>query len=84
VCGIATASISTTDWSKIIAVSKADTVTMRGFKFPRSAGKFCRAYDELRNFLRSRSRARQKVSANYRKFHFFRSTATVLSVLQAA
>jgi putative transposase len=29
---------------------------MRGFKSPRSAGEFCRAYDELRNLLRSRSR----------------------------
>lgn len=29
---------------------------MRGFKCPRSVGEFCRAYDELRNFLRSRSR----------------------------
>jgi putative transposase len=29
---------------------------MRGFKCPRSAGEFCRAYDELRNFLRSRPR----------------------------
>jgi putative transposase len=57
---------------------------MRGFKCPRSAGEFCRAYDELRNFLRSRSRTNQKVSANFRRFHFLRHTATVLSVLQAA
>jgi putative transposase len=28
---------------------------MRGFKCPRSAGRFCQAYDELRHFLRSRS-----------------------------
>ncbi len=26
--------------------------SMRGFKCPRSAARFCRAYDELRNFLR--------------------------------
>src|SRR4051794_37830610 len=26
---------------------------MRGFKCPRSTAEFCRAYDELRNFLRS-------------------------------
>jgi putative transposase len=57
---------------------------MRGFKCPQSAGEFCRAYDELRNFLRSRSRAPQKVSADDRRFHFLRRTATVLSVLQAA
>jgi transposase-like protein len=53
---------------------------MRGFKCPRSAGDFCRAYDELRNFLRSRSRTNQPVSADYRRFR----TATVLSVLETA
>jgi putative transposase len=57
---------------------------MCGFKCPRSAGTFCRAYDELRNFLRSRSQARQKVSAGHPRFHYLRRTATVLSVLQAA
>jgi putative transposase len=57
---------------------------MRGFKCPRSAGEFCRGYDELRYFLRSRSRTNQQVSADYRRLHFLRRTATVLSVLQAA
>src|ERR1700710_734672 len=52
---------------------------MRGFKCPRSAAEFCRAYEELRNFLRSRSRTNQQVSADYRGFHFLRRTATVLS-----
>jgi transposase-like protein len=32
---------------------------MRGFKCPRSAARFCQAYDELRNFLRPRSRHHQ-------------------------
>jgi putative transposase len=57
---------------------------MRGFKCPRSAGRFCRGHDELRNFLRSRSRTNQYVSADRRRFHFLRRTATVLRVLQAA
>jgi len=57
---------------------------MRGFKCPRSAGEFCRAYDGLRNFLRSRSRTKQQVSADYRRPHFLRRTATVLSMLEAA
>jgi putative transposase len=57
---------------------------MRGFKCPRLADAFCRAYDELRNFLRFRSRAHQKVSPAYHRFHYLRHTATVLSVLQAA
>ena len=58
--------------------------TMRGFKCPRSAGTFCRAYDELRNFLRSRRRPNQKLTAAHQRFHFLRRTATVLNVLQAA
>ena len=39
---------------------------MRGFKCPRSAARFCRAYDELRNFLRPRSRHNQHVPADRR------------------
>jgi putative transposase len=57
---------------------------MRGFQCPEAAGGFCRAYDELRNFLRSCSRTNQQVSAGCRRFHFPRRTATVLRVLQAA
>ncbi len=57
---------------------------MRGFKSPRSAGRFCQAYDELRNFLRSRSRTNQQVSADYRRLHLLRRTATVLNVLKTA
>ena len=40
---------------------------MRGFKCPRSAARFCRAYDELRNFLRPRSRHHQHVPADCRR-----------------
>jgi hypothetical protein len=36
----------------------------------------------LRNFLRSRSRTNQQVSANFRRFHFLRHTATVLRACQ--
>jgi putative transposase len=57
---------------------------MRGFKSPRSAAEFCRAYDELRNFLRSRSRTNQQVFADHRRYHFLRRTATILRVLKAA
>jgi transposase-like protein len=57
---------------------------MRGFKCPEAAGGFCRAHDDLRTFLRSRSRTNQQVSADYRRFHFLCRTATVLSVLKAA
>lgn len=56
---------------------------MRGFKCPNSASRFCRAYDELRNFLHSCSRTNQHVSANRRRFFFLRQTATALRLLQA-
>ena len=57
---------------------------MRGFKCPRSASRFCRAYDELRNFLRLRSRHHQHVPANRQRLFHLRRTATVLAILQAA
>src|SRR3954471_7314132 len=57
---------------------------MRGFKCPRSAARFCRAYDELRNFLRLRSRHHQHVPADRRRLQFLHRTVTVLAILQAA
>jgi putative transposase len=57
---------------------------MRGFKCPRSADRFCRGYDELRNLLRPRSRPHQQVSANDRRLRFIRRTATVMAILEAA
>lgn len=44
---------------------------MRGFKCPRSAARFCRGHDELRNHLRPR-------------LQFLRRTVTVLAILEAA
>jgi putative transposase len=57
---------------------------MRGFKCPRSAGRFCRGYDELRSLLRSRARPHQHMSANNRRLCFLRRTATVMAILEAA
>jgi putative transposase len=57
---------------------------MRGFMCPRSADRFCRGYDELRNFLRPRSRTNQHVSADRRRLHFLRRIATVLNLMEAA
>ena len=57
---------------------------MRGFKCPRSADRFCRGYDELRNLLRPRSRPHQQTSANTRRLQFLRQTATVMAILEAA
>ncbi len=77
------------DWESKLTPALAESLRRRrhgkaGRSWYVSAGKFCRAYDELRNFLHSRSRAHQQVSADYRRVHFLRRTATVLSVLQAA
>jgi hypothetical protein len=84
-CGIATASISITDWSKIIAASKAATVRCAG----------SRAHDPPLNsaglttscatsYVPAPEPINQQVSADYRRFHFLRRTATVLRVLEAA
>ena len=57
---------------------------MRGFKCPRSAARFCRGHDELRNFLRPRSRHNQHLPAARRRLLFLRRTVTVLAILEAA
>jgi transposase-like protein len=57
---------------------------LRGFKSFTSADRFCRAYDELRNHLRPRTRHNQSVSASRcRLLHLRRATAA-LAVLGAA
>ena len=58
--------------------------SMRGFKCPRSAARFCRGYDELRNFLRPRFRPYQHVPADCRRLRFLRRAVTVLSILETA
>ncbi|MFL5338245.1 MAG: IS6 family transposase, partial [Geminicoccaceae bacterium] len=54
---------------------------MRGFECPRSADRFCRSHDELRNFLRLRSRLDQHVPADRRRLLLLRRTVTVLGIL---
>jgi putative transposase len=58
--------------------------SMRGFKCPRSAARFCRGHDELRDFLRPRSRHNQHVPADHRRLRLLCRTATVLAILKAA
>jgi putative transposase len=58
--------------------------SMRGFKCPRSAARFCRTYDELRNFLRPRARPHQHVPADQRRLRFLRRTVAVLGILEIA
>src|SRR4051812_4138146 len=57
---------------------------MRGFKCPRSAARFCRGHDELRNYLRPRSHRNQNVPALHRRLSFLRRSVTVLAILEAA
>jgi putative transposase len=57
---------------------------MRGFKSRASAARFCRSYDELRNFLHSRSSRNQHVPANHRRLHVLCRSLTAISILEAA
>ena len=57
---------------------------MRGFKSFRSAERFCRSHDELRDFLRVRSRHNQHVPANRRRLLHLRRATAALAILVAA
>ena len=57
---------------------------MLGLKSTVSAARYCRGYDELRNFLRCRSRMQQHVPATVRRWRHMRKTAIVLAVLATA
>jgi hypothetical protein len=57
---------------------------MRGFKSFASAERFCRSHDELRNFLRPRTRHNQHVPADRRRLLHLRRATTVLAILEAA
>jgi putative transposase len=57
---------------------------MLGFKSTASARRYCQGHDELRNFLRSRSRMRQHVPAMTRRFRHMHRTAIALGILEAA
>jgi hypothetical protein len=57
---------------------------MRGFKSFDSAKRFCRSYDERRNFLRLQTRHNQHVPANCRRLLHLRRAAAALAILGAA
>jgi transposase-like protein len=57
---------------------------MRGFKSFGSAERFCRSHDELRNFLRLRTRHNQSIPASRRRLLHLRRTNRVLAILEAA
>jgi len=57
---------------------------MLGFKSTPSARRYCQGNDELRNFLRSRSRMPQHIPAATQRFRHMRRTAIALGILEAA
>jgi putative transposase len=56
---------------------------MRGFGSVISARRFCRGHDELRSFLRARSRCRQHVPADRRRLIHLRRAVAVLAIMAA-
>ena len=63
---------------------KGRTRCMHGFKSFGSAQLFCRTYDELRDFLRLRTRYNQHVPAKRRRLLHLRRAAVALAVLRSA
>src|SRR3712207_6239353 len=57
---------------------------MRGFKSFTSAARFCRSHDELRDFLRPRTRHNQTVPPGRRRRLHLRRSAAALAILVAA
>ena len=57
---------------------------MLGLKSTGSARRYCRGQDELRNFLRCRSRMRQHVPAATRRWQHMRRAAIALGILETA
>ena len=63
---------------------KGRTRCMRGFGSFASAERFCRCYDELRDFLRLPTRHDQHVPADRRRLLHLRRATGVLAILEAA
>ena len=57
---------------------------MRGFKSYKSASRFCRCFDELRNHLQARSRRSRNLTTNTRRHRFLTRGIIALRILEAA
>jgi transposase-like protein len=57
---------------------------MLGLKSTASAARYCRCHDELRNFLRCRSRMHQLIPAATRRWQYMCKTAIALHILATA
>ncbi len=58
--------------------------SMRGFKSFDAAQRFCRSFDELRNFLRLQTHHNQHIPANRRRLLHLRRATAALAILGAA
>jgi putative transposase len=58
--------------------------SMRGFKAFHSADRFCRAFDEVRNFLRPTSYINQSVSLACRRVIHVQSVAALRDLISVA
>ncbi len=63
---------------------KGRTRPMRGFKSPAGAARFCRAHDEVRDFLRPTTRRKQHVPAARRRAIHVRRVAALPDMLAVA
>jgi hypothetical protein len=57
---------------------------MRGFKSHKSASRFCRCFDELRNHLQTRSRRSRNLPTNACRHRFLTRGIVALRILEAA
>ena len=63
---------------------KGRTRCMRGFKSSASAERFCRGYDELRDFLRPHTRHNQHIPADRRRLLHLRRATAAFAIMEAA
>jgi transposase-like protein len=57
---------------------------MRGFKGHESASRYCRCFDELRNYLQARSRRSRSLPTNHRRHRFLTRGIVALRILEVA
>jgi transposase-like protein len=57
---------------------------MRGFKRVAVAQRFCRAYDEVRHFLRHPSPRRRRLSLNEQRWFHLRRVTRLLTIMEQA
>src|SRR3954451_416931 len=74
---------STIDWSKTTVASAQRYYPMRGFGNVESAARFCRAFDELRQFFRFRTTMSQSVSLEHQRELFLQRFDALQTLMMA-